>query len=384
MLQVLAEVVESLEVPGDGDALVEVLSLLDRLSAKVSEAVGEFDRSDRWALDGAVSCTAWLRHHAGVSGGAAARLTSTARRLSDLPVTRSAWRDGSLSGEQVRAVVVNTTEATAPLLAEVEADVVPTLVGLSVRDTVVVMRRWALYAESLLDQPPPVEPANSLHLSRTLGDRGELKGSFDAESTGVVEAALGLAGTADVEGEPTRSAAERRADALTDVCRFFLDHQSDHLGGRHRPHVNVVIDLEDLESRGQGRFVGGAVLDAATIERLLCDASVHRVLRDGRSAVLDYGRATRTIPAPLWSALVLRDLHCRFPGCDRTPSWCEGHHVRHWAQGGETNLANLALLCSRHHHLVHRPGWSVKLLPDATLEVTTPEGRVLTGRPPPG
>ncbi|MGH9230796.1 MAG: HNH endonuclease signature motif containing protein, partial [Acidimicrobiales bacterium] len=86
--------------------------------------------------------------------------------------------------------------------------------------------------------------------------------------------------------------------------------------------------------------------------------------------------------APLFNALVVRDEHCRFPGCDRPAHWCEGHHVRPWLFGGPTRLLNLVLLCSRHHHLLHHPGWHAKLLPDATLEVTNPQGRVRTTTPP--
>jgi hypothetical protein len=126
---------------------------------------------------------------------------------------------------------------------------------------------------------------------------------------------------------------------------------------------------------------GSARLDRTTVDRLACDAAVHRVLTQGRSTILDYGIATRTIPAPLFNALSIRDRRCRFPGCDRSPRWCEGRHVQPWELGGHTLLPNLVLLCS-HHHLVHRPGWQAKLLPNATLEITDPQGRVRTTNPP--
>jgi hypothetical protein len=116
----------------------------------------------------------------------------------------------------------------------------------------------------------------------------------------------------------------------------------------------------------------------------LCDSALHRVLTTGRSTILDYGTATRTIPAPLFNALVIRDRHCRFPGCDRPTHWCQGHHIRFWDHGGPTQLANLVLVCARHHHLLHRPGWHAKLLPDATLEITDPHGRHRTTSPPTG
>ena len=107
------------------------------------------------------------------------------------------------------------------------------------------------------------------------------------------------------------------------------------------------------------------------------------MLTAGRASPLDYGRTTRTIPASLWAALVVRDRHCRFRGCDRAPGWCEGHHVTPWEHGGATSLENLALMCTRHHHLLHTRGWQGKLLPSAEFHVTTPDGRVLISQLPP-
>ncbi|MGI8686936.1 MAG: HNH endonuclease signature motif containing protein, partial [Acidimicrobiales bacterium] len=171
-------------------------------------------------------------------------------------------------------------------------------------------------------------------------------------------------------------------EALVDVCRHFLDHQRSQVGGRHRPHLNVVVDLEALEEGRGGRVVDGPALDGATLSRMVCDCALHRVVMSGRSAVLDYGTSTRTIPAPLWSALVIRDEHCRFPCCDRPSRWCEGHHVIWVTAGGPTELANLVLVCSRHHHRLHQPRWQAKLLPDATFEVTAPDGIVRATSPP--
>lgn len=163
---------------------------------------------------------------------------------------------------------------------------------------------------------------------------------------------------------------------------FYLDHQSAKPAGRHRPHLNVVVTAEALAGDGAGRLADGGLLPRSSVERLLCDCSVHRVLVDSASAILDYGRATRTVPAPLFNALVLRDQHCRHPGCDRPASWCDAHHVVHWLRGGETKLSNLVLKCNRHHHLGHQPEWSEVLHPDGTLELTDPGGRRHVSHPP--
>jgi hypothetical protein len=253
------------------------------------------------------------------------------------------------------------------------------------------MQFWAQCARDALqdDEHPddePKLPERTLHLSRTLDGRRELSGSLDPEAGALVECALRLATTRDVEGEPRRTPAHRRADALADICRFYLDHQLTQPGGRHRPHLNVFLEYQDLvtaaRSRGKGGWLAdGTRVDGATIQRLACDAGFHRVVADGPSGILDYARTTRNVPVNLFNALVARDRSCVFPGCDRPPHWCEGHHLDHWEHGGPTRLDNLVLLCSRHHHLLHLPGWHIKLRPDGVVEVTTPRGQVLERRP---
>ena len=308
----LVPVLEELDIPLGGDALAEGLALSDRLEAKVSDAVAAFDAADGFTADGALTTASWLRHFARRSAREATRRVAVARRMRPLPCTRAAWSDGTLSSGQIQAVVANVSDATAAHFAAQEESLVPVLAPLSVDQTAVAMRHWRLQAEALLDPPEPSEPARSLHCSRIMDGRRELKGHLDAEGGELLEAALRQAASPDVEGEAPRAASQRRADALVDMCQWFLDHQGDTpVVRRHRPHVNVMVDLEDLEDRGPGQVVDGPYLDAATISRILCDAGVHRVVTSGRSSILDFGRTTRTIPAALWAALVLRDGHCR-------------------------------------------------------------------------
>lgn len=83
-----------------------------------------------------------------------------------------------------------------------------------------------------------------------------------------------------------------------------------------------------------------------------------RAERGPGTEILNVGRRTRTIPPALRRALEVRDRGCRFPGCQSR--YCDAHHVRHWADGGETSLANCLLLCRHHHRLVHEEGWTVE------------------------
>ncbi len=374
----LAASIETLVIAPHGDAVAEVAQCHSALTAKLATALVELEATGDHERDGYASMTAWCRTVLGWTNQHANRILRIGRRLRHLPVTRAAWVSGALSEGQVE-VIANVTDRRAGLWAEHEAEVVPKLVPLDVLQTSRAMQHWAKLADATDDGPEPPEeaPAEAV-LVKTLDGRGYLKGSFDAEHTEVLATALRLADSGDHEVPLSK----RQGQALVDIARWFLDHQHDKLGKRHRPHLNVVVHHDDLHDQQPGRTLGGVPLPGSTIRKIGCDANIHRVITDGAGSILDYGRSTRTIPPAVYTSLVLRDWGCRFPGCDRPAEWCEGHHVWHWEDGGPTNLANLVLLCSKHHHVVHQKGWHLHLHPTGTIEVTDPHGRVRTSDPP--
>jgi hypothetical protein len=382
MFPALACAIEQLDIPVDGDALAAAFGLRDRLEARLAAAVDLLDRSERWHLDGATSVTAWLADLAGMARARASATARQARLVAQLPLTAASWADGRLSSGQVEAICANLTVDLVGLFAEHEAQVLPDLYPLSTADVATAMRRWRSYAD---DRPPTPDRPQSLHAARLLDGQTAVKGSLDTETGEMLAAALRVAQTPDSDGEPARTPGTRRADALADICRFFLHNQDvQPAGSRHRPHLNLVYPLAPdgtIDLRG-ARTAAGIPLDHITADRLLCDSLLYRVLVTGKSAIIDYGRATRAIPPPLWNVTLLRDQHCRWRGCDRPGHWCEAHHVVPWTTGGETKLANLVLLCSRHHHLLHQPDWHARLSPSGDLVITDPRGRVRTTSPP--
>jgi hypothetical protein len=122
-------------------------------------------------------------------------------------------------------------------------------------------------------------------------------------------------------------------------------------------------------------------IEAPTARRFACDASVTRIVFGSRSEPLDVGRRTPVVPPAIRRAVVARDRHCRYPGCDRPQGWCDAHHVRHWADGGPTSLDNLLLLCRRHHRLTHE-GFSLALVGGQPV-LRRPDGSVVADRAPP-
>ncbi|HSJ50898.1 MAG TPA: HNH endonuclease [Actinomycetota bacterium] len=161
--------------------------------------------------------------------------------------------------------------------------------------------------------------------------------------------------------------------------------------GGERPHLVVTVPVEALVQASEERSAADPAqpMDSVpeldhvgpvgpeVVRRLACDAQVRRVVLSGRSEPLDVGRRTPVISPAMRRALIVRDGGCRFPGCDRPPSWCDGHHVVPWAEGGPTALANLLLLCRRHHRLVHRRGGFTLALEDGRPVFRRPDGSVL-------
>jgi hypothetical protein len=164
---------------------------------------------------------------------------------------------------------------------------------------------------------------------------------------------------------------QQQADALALLAETALHHGIDPGAPGERYQVVVHVDAEvltDAGAPGQSVLDGGTRVPAGTSQRLSCDASRVVVRNDAEGRILEIGARTRTIPPALRRALHHRDRHCRFPGCGVRLG--QGHHIRHWAQGGPTTLSNLAVLCRRHHRAVHEEGYQLDRLPD--------------GAPPPG
>ena len=210
-----------------------------------------------------------------------------------------------------------------------------------------------------------------LHISSSMDGLVVFDGVLDAEGGNTVLTAISaLAGPGG--GTDGRTSAQRRADALVELARHGLDHAELPDTAGERPHINVTIDLQVLQT-GKGAaeldFTGPIPADRA--RRLACDAGVSRILTAGASQPLDVGRRTRTVPTQLRRALAARDRGCKFPSCDRPVAWCDAHHRRHWADGGPTVLTNLVLLCRLHHGMIHQ-GWELTYHPDGTTTASPP------------
>ena len=157
---------------------------------------------------------------------------------------------------------------------------------------------------------------------------------------------------------------------------------TDSAGDRYQVVVHVDAEvLADPEEQGVSCLSDGQRVSAETSRRVSCESSKVVMTHASDGSVLDVGRKTRTISPALRRALVDRDGGCRFPGCNQ--SRCDAHHVKHWAEGGETSLDNTLLLCRFHHRLVHEEGFQLKRLSAGEIEFRAPHGRLLPEAPTP-
>lgn len=217
-----------------------------------------------------------------------------------------------------------------------------------------------------------------LRLSPTGDGMTRISGLLDPESAALVTDAFDAI-TAPRRGGPRfversvstepdpRTLDQLMADALVDIVRVAASADQGRVFGQRRPAVRVLVAERDLR-RGSGpakleatgSTAGGATVSLATAARYACEVGIQPIVVGEGGDVLRLGRSQRLFSVQQRIALAARDGGCRFPGCDRPPSFTEAHHITPWSRGGRTDVDYGILLCRHHHLLVHNNGWDVR------------------------
>ncbi len=339
------------------DELVRLSLEVTMLQARVTDLVGRID-ADGWFEDaGYLSTAALLRDRVGVSATEASRQVGEARALRHHAGIAEAYSSAQI--DRPRVAILLAASRVAPEAFDRDTRLlVDTVSGLSMKDSCRALDYWKQAADQSAAEfdAERSHARRRLHASVTLGGMVRIDGELDpAGGQTVLTALRSLTDPLQLDPDDTCTPAQRRADALVDICADHLTHTNTAVTGAFRPQVSVIVALEALEGGAAQpcEFDDGVVITPETARRIACDSSISRVIVRGESETLDVGRATRTVPAALRKALIIRDRHCRFAGCERPHRWCDAHHLQHWADGGSTNLDNLILLCRRHHRAVH-------------------------------
>ena len=372
----------------------------------------------------------WLHQHFGLTFGAAREKVRTARALGKLPLIDAAFRDGALSYSKVRALTrAATPENEAELLKRAkrtDAEGVERLVRCVKQQACIGDVQEMIRSRSLSTR---WDDSGALIVQgRLTPEQGELFLKALARATERLAGSESHRPTDQTDSRATDDPDTywaRRADALVQVMADSLNGgASSTPGDRHQVHVHVSAetlanastvpaetlapvktvpaetsagardvpaetpaDLKTIpaetsahaknvlaETLSGPKRVPAETLHPETIRRLACDGGLVTLITNPTGDPLSVGRKTRAIPPATRRALVSRDRRCQYPGCSQE-HYVEGHHIVHWANGGETRLDNLVLLCGRHHRAVHEFGYRIERQEDGTFAVTKSTGQ---------
>ena len=406
-----------------GDQITTLAGQINAATYRLLKLIAEFDRRKAWAGYGIRSCAHWLNWKCGIAMSAAREKVRAARALEGLPAINTAFQKGELSFSKVRAMTrIATVENEDYLLNIAEygtaqhmeilvkayrtvsriADTPEDFNAVEINEckqsvlgeTQHELRQQKHQQEDrsitcyqdddgmwiIKAKLPPEEGALVAKTLQALGDQiADSKkptipeDAKEAETDLPHNSAKSVSAetfSLDKEGDGDKERLtfpQRRADALVLMAEHYLASDSAELTSlkgaeRCQLIMHIRADSRNIDLNGRWLLPNAA-------RRLACDASLLVVQEDEVGNVLDIGRKTRIIPPAMARALAIRDSGCQFPGCCET-RYTEGHHIKHWADGGETKLDNLVTLCRYHHRELHKGSFFLSLKPASANSAT--------------
>ena len=412
-----------LDISEDNDQLADQITLLsgqiNAANYRFLKLIAEFDRRLAWEGCGIRSCAHWLNWKCGIAMSAAREKVRTARALEGLPGINKAFEKGELSFSKVRAMTrVATEENESHFLNIAEygtaqhmevlvkafravSCIADTPEDFNAVETQECKKSMLGETQHELRQQKHQQEDRSVVCYQDDDGMWIIKAKLPAEEGALVAKALKELGDQIAESkksaiskEPIEQDADlphnsaksvsaetesftlnkqeerltfpqRRADALVSIAEHYLASDSTELTslkGAERCQLIMHIRANTHTGSSDDVSLDGRWLLPNAARRLACDASLLVVQEDEVGNVLDIGRKTRIIPPAMARALAIRDGGCQFPGCCET-RYTEGHHIKHWADGGETKLDNLVTLCRYHHRELHKGAFFLSLKP---------------------
>ncbi len=296
-----------------GEDVIDLRKTIDRLEFQCTRRLDLFARRRGYEAFGFVTLISWLRRACRLLPGAALQRAEVARNLPSLPDTCQALAHGQIGFHHAAVIAHSVTEVGVEAVARQESVLLEAAQNCDPKRLSYATRtiRYCEDADGALAADNKNYDSRYLHISQTLDGIYVIDGRLDAEGGAIVRAAIGAC------EHPFRPNDETTA------------------------HLTVTASIETLTKKPgapAGELDWGQPINAEMVRRIACDCAMTRVLLDGRSEPIDVGRCTRTFPPAMLRALAARDKHCRFPGCDRPPTWCGGHqyvaecHLGSWSR----------------------------------------------------
>src|SRR4029077_13763588 len=337
-------------------------AVIDSLDGDFSAVARDAQRAGEHLVAGNITAASWIARTCGMSISSAADRVCVGEQLESLPKVAAALGSGEVSFQSASALCHLRERLGENQHGFDEEE----MLGYAREYSVFELRKLCRVAWHVANPDGFFNEAEAdfsrryLHISQMSDGMYAVDGQMDPVSGAAFKtAAESLAQRKGPEDD--RKHSQRMVDAVGELAMHAMDQGT--LPRRHgvKPHINLTMTLEGLKNElgaPPAELDLSLPISTRTAERLACDCTMSRVLLAG-SMVIDVGRATRTVSAPMRRALRVRDKGCRFPGCDRQVSWTNPHHIVFWARGGPNNLPNMVLLCYFHHRLVHEGGWQV-------------------------
>ena len=343
-----------------GEVIIKGREIIDRAEAMAAEATRRFEKAGGYKADGFLGMVPWLRVKGKLSGGAAAERVEVAHQLKELPRTEEALARGQIGYQHAVAMARTAEHLGAAQVRKAEVTLLKAAETMDPGQFVTVAKNF----EHQVDGLAAVAEANRAHSRRYLNIGEAVNGLVSIEGQVTAEAGATIRTAIEPFAKPRkgdeRTMGQRLADALEEVCRRSGSGSAGGAVARPQLIITASVDtLAGIAGAPAGHLEWGGTVPSDTVRRLACDAAITRITGLGELEQ-EITHAGRTVPPSTRRALVARDHHCVFPGCDRPAPWCSGHHLIFWADRGPTKLDNLALVCGNHHRMVHEEGWTLQ------------------------
>ena len=290
----------------------------------------------------------WIRHNCRMTQQAASDRVRVGEQLESMPRSEDAFYNGAI-GFQHLAVMARTAAAVGDGFDETK------LLPLAVKYSpgkfhhLSMRYRHTVQPQEVASEQHNQAEFNSLRLSTAEDGSLFVNGCFDTVTGAAIRSTLEPLAK-PMGKHDYRDRDKRMADAFAEVVTRNT-----------QVHMQITSSVETLlgllgSPGAENEF--SLPISSKSVERWACDSTLSRVLLQD-SIPIDVGRAQRVIKGAKRRALIARDRHCQWPGCERPASWCDGHHLKRWIDGGATDLENLVLLCGRHHRMVHEGDWQI-------------------------
>ena len=345
--------------------LIALQQRIDRDLLEFSQLAAAYKKTGHWDLEGYNSALDWVRINCRLTSTAAADRIAVGERLADLGESCRAMEAGQI-GYAHLTVVARTANAVGHAFDE--AKLLPLAREHSPGRFFYKSLHFRHAADPKKYAAEQAELVENRRLSLNTAEDGCLliSGVLDPVGGAVLRTAL------EPLARPTgahddRPPEKRNADALVELA-------TGGAGGRQNVALQVTSSIETLlgltgAPGAENEFT--LPMSSDTVQRWACDCSLTRILLKD-SVVIDVGRSERVVKGPRRRALIARDRHCQWPGCERPAMCCDGHHIVSWLHGGGGEIENQVLLCGRHHWKVHEGGWQLIRGEDAKIMVIPP------------